>query len=46
MPQFDEGPVPDTLEMTHMYLVLRRSAELEDQLIGTLHNPRSADYRR
>jgi len=47
--QFDQGPVPDSLPMEHMYVVLRRSPEQEkalEQLIAALHNPHSANYRK
>ncbi len=49
IPRFDQGPVPDNLPMTHLYVVLRRSQEQEtslEQLIATLHNPGSANYRQ
>ncbi len=49
IPQFDQGPVPDNLRMTHMYVVLRRSQEQEtalEQRVAAMHNPRSANYRQ
>lgn len=49
IPRFDQGPVPDNLPMTHMYVVLRRSPEQEtslEQRIAALHNPGSANYRQ
>ena len=49
IPQFDQGPVPDNLPMTHMYVVLRRSQEQEtalEQRVAAMHNPRSANYRQ
>jgi subtilase family serine protease len=47
--QFDQGRVPDSLPMEHMYVVLRRSPEQEkalEQLIAALHDPHSANYRK
>jgi Pro-kumamolisin, activation domain len=49
LPQFDRGAVPDSLAMTHVYVVLRRSQEQEEsfeQLIAFQHNPASASYRQ
>lgn len=47
--KFDQGAVPDSLPMEHMYVVLQRSPEQEkalEQLIAALHNPHSANYRK
>jgi len=49
IPQFDRGPVADSLALEHMYLVLRRSPEQEaalEQLIAAQHNPHSASYQK
>ena len=46
--KFDQGSVPDSLPLEHMYVVLRRSPEQEqalEQLIAAQHNPHSASYR-
>lgn len=43
----DRGPVPDTLVLAHVRLLLRRSAESEqavEQLISQIHNPASPMY--
>jgi subtilase family serine protease len=47
--KFDQGLVSDSLPLEHLYIVLRRSPEQEaalEQLIASLHNPYSANYRK
>lgn len=48
-PEFDQGPVSDSLPMEHIFVILRRSAEQEQALenfIADLHDPHSANYHK
>ena len=48
-PQFDRGPVPDSLPLQHMLLVLKRSPEQEaslDALLSAQQSPSSAQYHQ
>lgn len=43
----DRGPVADNFPMTHMMLLLRRPAELQEafeEYVGNLHDPASTNY--
>lgn len=47
--KYDQGAVPDSLSMEHMFLQLRRSAAQEqalENLIGELQDPHSAQYHQ
>ena len=48
-PANDLGAVPDSLQLDHMYLLLKRSPEQQhtvDNLIDRLHDPQSAQYHQ
>ncbi len=49
LPQYDQGAVPDSFPMEHIFLQLRRSPAQEqalENLIGDLQNPHSANYHK
>ncbi|MGC9946381.1 MAG: choice-of-anchor D domain-containing protein [Bryobacteraceae bacterium] len=46
-PQYDRGPVPDSFELRHLCLLLKRAPEREQavqRFIGQLHDPASTLY--